>query len=71
MTRRLRRITFKNFRQNTLHLGSFTSLIGANASGKSSLRDAFRFLIELVANTPVEIIGEKYGKGVVLQWRSI
>ena len=35
---------FKNFRQADLQLGPFTLLIGMNASGKSNLRDAFRFL---------------------------
>lgn len=35
---------FENFRDATLKLGPFTVLVGANASGKSTLRDAFRFL---------------------------
>jgi recombinational DNA repair ATPase RecF len=34
---------FKNFEDAYLPLGSFTVLIGTNASGKSNLRDALRF----------------------------
>ncbi len=35
---------FKNVRQAKLRLGPFTLLVGTNASGKSNLRDACRFL---------------------------
>jgi predicted ATPase len=35
---------FKNFQDATLKLGPLTILIGANAAGKSNLRDAFLFL---------------------------
>ena len=35
---------FKNFADETLRVGPFTLLVGANASGKSNIRDAFRFL---------------------------
>ncbi len=35
---------FKNFADETLRVGPFTILVGANASGKSNIRDAFRFL---------------------------
>jgi predicted ATPase len=44
MFRELHLTNFKNFRDATLELGPFTVLVGANASGKSNLRDAFRFL---------------------------
>ena len=40
----LRLERFKNFKDAELKLGPFTVLIGANASGKSNIRDAFRFL---------------------------
>ena len=40
----LRLVDFKNFADETLHLGPFTLIVGANASGKSNIRDAFRFL---------------------------
>ena len=35
---------FKNFADEMLRVGPFTILLGANASGKSNIRDAFRFL---------------------------
>ena len=35
---------FKNFEDSTLKLGPLAILIGANASGKSNIRDAFLFL---------------------------
>ena len=40
----LRLTDFKNFADETLRAGPFTVIVGANASGKSNLRDAFRFL---------------------------
>ena len=40
----LRLVNFKNFADETLKVGPFTVIIGANASGKSNIRDAFRFL---------------------------
>lgn len=52
---------FKSFLDATLHLGPLTVLIGANASGKSNIRDAFRFLhgIGMHYRLP-EILGEAY-----------
>ncbi len=44
MIRELHLERFKNFRDATLTLGNLTLLVGTNASGKSNLRDAFRFL---------------------------
>ena len=40
----LRLTDFKNFADETLRVGPFTVIVGANASGKSNIRDAFRFL---------------------------
>ena len=40
----LRLVNFKNFADETLKVGPFTVIVGANASGKSNIRDAFRFL---------------------------
>ena len=37
-------VNFKNFADETLKVGPFTVIVGANASGKSNIRDAFRFL---------------------------
>ena len=64
--------TFKNFRDADLSLGPFTILVGTNASGKSNVRDALRFLHGIGRGYSLaEIIGEKYGEGGVLQWRGI
>jgi predicted ATPase len=63
---------FKNFQDATLPLGKLTLLVGTNASGKSNLRDAFRFLHGMGRGYNVaEIIGEKYVEGGVLQWKGI
>lgn len=63
MIRKLELKNFKNFQAAELPLGPFTILIGANASGKSNLRDAFRFLHGVSRGyTLAEIIGEKYGE---------
>lgn len=60
MITRLRLHNFKSFRDATLELGHFSLLVGANASGKSNLRDAFRFLHGIGRGyTLAEIIGEK------------
>jgi predicted ATPase len=64
MFRKLTLENFKNFRQAELELGPFTVLIGANASGKSNLREAFRFLNGISRGyTLPEIIGEKFVSG--------
>lgn len=63
---------FKNFLDATLLMGPLTLLVGTNASGKSNLRDAFRFLHGVARGYNLaEIIGEKWGEGGVLQWRGI
>src|SRR5260370_39561472 len=63
---------FKNFRDATLPLGPLTLLVGTNASGKSNLRDAFRFLHGISRGyTLAEIIGQKFGEGGEPQWRGI
>src|SRR5262245_61163524 len=72
MIRQLRLIQFKNFQDATLTLGNLTLLVGTNASGKSNLRDAFRFLHGMARGYLLsEIIGEKYIEGGVLQWKGI
>jgi predicted ATPase len=72
MLSRLRLERFKNFEDAELALGPLTVLVGANASGKSNVRDAFRFLHGIGRGyTLAEIIGEKWGEGGVLQWRGI
>ena len=60
----LRLVNFKNFADETLRVGPFTLLVGANASGKSNIRDAFRFLHGIGRGyTLAEIMGGKYGPG--------
>lgn len=72
MLRILRLTNFKNFADATLNFGSFTALIGANASGKSNVRDALRFLHGVSRGyTLAETIGEKWIEGGVLQWRGV
>ncbi len=68
----LRLQCFKNFRDAELELGPLTVLVGTNASGKSNLRDAFRFLHGMSRGYSLaETIGEKYVESGVLQWRGI
>jgi hypothetical protein len=72
MLTRLRLERFKNFKEAELQLGPFTLLVGTNASGKSNLRDAFRFLHGVSRGyTLGEIFGEKYGEGGEKQWHGV
>lgn len=69
MLTELRLRNFKNFEDATLALGPFTVIAGANASGKSNLRDAFRFLHGVGRGYSVaEIIGERWSAGGVMEW---
>ena len=68
----LRLVNFKNFADETLRVGPFTVIVGANASGKSNIRDAFRFLHGIGRGyTLAEILGEKYGPGGQNEWAGI
>ena len=68
----LRLKNFKNFADETLKLGPFTVIVGANASGKSNIRDAFRFLHGIGRGyTLAEIIGGKIGEGGHTEWEAI
>ncbi len=63
---------FKNFADETLRVGPFTVIVGANASGKSNIRDAFRFLHGIGRGyTLAETIGGKYGGGGQVEWDPI
>ena len=65
----LRLVNFKNFADETLRVGPFTLIVGANASGKSNIRDAFRFLHGIGRGyTLAEIMGGKYGAGGQMEW---
>ena len=68
----IRLVNFKNFADETLSVGPFTVIVGANASGKSNIRDAFRFLHGIGRGyTLAEIIGGKYGPGGQREWEPI
>ena len=68
----LRLVNFKNFADETLKLGPFTVIVGANASGKSNIRDAFRFLHGIGRGyTLAEIMGGKLGPGGYVEWEPI
>lgn len=69
MITRLRLQNFKNFADAELKLGAFTVILGTNASGKSNIRDAFRFLHGIGRGYSLsEIIGGKFGSGGQLEW---
>ena len=71
MLTKLRLKNFKNFKDAELTLGPLTLLIGTNASGKSNIRDAFRFLHGIGRGyTLPEIFGEKWSSGEK-QWNGI
>ena len=68
----LRLVNFKNFADETLKLGPFTVIVGANASGKSNIRDAFRFLHGIGRGYALaEIMGGKLGPGGYVEWDGI
>ena len=72
MFKLLRLERFKNFKDAELKLGPFTVLIGANASGKSNIRDAFRFLHGIARGYDLtEIIGEKFSEGGERVWSGV
>ena len=68
----LRLKDFKNFADETLRVGPFTVIVGANASGKSNIRDAFRFLHGISRGYSLaEIIGGKNWAGGQPEWEPI
>jgi len=72
MLKTLRLTNFKSFQRAEMDLGALTLVVGTNASGKSNLRDALRFLHGVgLGYSLADILGEKYGAGGVLQWRGI
>lgn len=63
---------FKSFGDETLRFGPFTILVGANATGKSNLRDALRFLHGVARGyTLAEIIDGRYDAGGQQEWEPI
>ena len=68
----VRLANFKSFADETLRVGPFTVIVGANASGKSNIRDAFRFLHGIGRGyTLAEIMGGKYGEGGQREWQPV
>ncbi len=53
-------------------MGPFTVIVGANASGKSNIRDAFRFMHGIGRRYSLaDIIGGRYGAGGQAEWAQI
>ncbi|MEM9907263.1 MAG: AAA family ATPase [Cyanobacteria bacterium P01_D01_bin.44] len=72
MLKKLRLKNFKNFKDAELDLGPFTVLVGANATGKSNIRDAFRFLSAIGKGYSLpDIFGYKYTEDGRPQWSGI
>jgi predicted ATPase len=72
MITKLKLTNFKNFKQAEIAFGPVSILVGTNATGKSNVRDALRFLHGIARGYNLaEIIGEKYGEGGQLQWSGI
>lgn len=64
--------TFKGFGHATLGFGPMTLIVGANAAGKSNIRDALRFMHGVgLGYSCAEILGGKYGPGGIQQWKGI
>ncbi|NER33129.1 MAG: AAA family ATPase [Oscillatoria sp. SIO1A7] len=61
--KKLRLERFKSFKNTEIQLSPFTVLLGVNASGKSNIRDAFRFLRGIW-----DSVGQKRSNSF-LQWR--
>ena len=62
---------FKNFSSEVIRLGPFSVIVGANASGKSNIRDALRILNGIGCGyTLGEIFGGKYLSGQMV-WEPI
>lgn len=72
MFRRLDLAGFKSFEATSVYLSPFTLLVGANAGGKSNVREAFRFLHGVSRGyTLAEIVGEKWIEGGVRVWNGV
>ena len=68
----LRMANFKNFKDETLYVGPFTVIAGANASGKSNIRDAFRLLHGIGCRYSLaDVLGGRYGPDGQIDWLPI
>jgi AAA15 family ATPase/GTPase len=71
MWKNLKLTNFKSFREADIPLGPFTVIVGTNASGKSNIRDAFRFLHGTgLGSSLLETIGRKESDGQII-WNGI
>lgn len=72
MIEKLRLQDFKSFRDVTVPFGRLTLIVGANAAGKSNLRDALRLLKGLGAGFGLaDVVSGRYLHGGETQWRGI
>lgn len=72
MFTRIRLENFKSFREAEVALGPFTLVVGANASGKSNLRDAFRFLHGVGRGYSLaEALTERYNEAGEKVWSGV
>ena len=72
MINSVRLINFKNFESEFLPLGAFTLIVGANASGKSNICDALRFLSGIGRGyTVMETLTGKYGVSGQPEWHPL
>jgi predicted ATPase len=68
----LRLLNFKSFANESLRLGPLTVIVGANASGKSNICDAFRFLHAIGRGYSLpEVLGGRIGAGGQVDWPGI
>jgi len=64
--------SFEDFRKANVFFGPFSLLLGTNASGKSNVRDALRFLHGVARGYSLaDIFGERWIEGGVPVWRGI
>ena len=68
MLQRIHLKDFKSFADQSLEFGRVTVLVGANASGKSNLLDAIRFLQGVGSDLPIAEIIEGRWKGGKEVW---
>lgn len=62
MLTQIRIENFKSYKESSLHLAPLTVLIGANASGKSNVIEALRFLARLAEGERFGFVGSPYQK---------
>ena len=59
---------FKSFDNQSIHLNDFNLLVGANASGKSNLVQAFQFLRDIVIHGLENAISLQGGYRVSMEY---